>query len=301
MSVNKYWVFLKTAELGSITRCAEALGYTQSAVSRIIADLEREWDLPLLTRNRSGVALTSAGASILPYVRGVCNSDRELTETVDELHGLTRGTIRVGTFNSLGVHWLPRIMKSFLALYPGIRFEILTHIEYREIEEWVASGHVDCGFIALPTALPLDTLFLRRDRHMAVLPADHPLAGAGAYPISRFADDPFIKLEDDRDREIIRIFEAQQVRPNLRYAVNDDYAAIAMVESGLGVSVLTELVLQRTPYRVAVKPLDPPQFRDIGLAVRDRRAASPATARFLSHVEMWISGDGPCFQGPDSV
>ena len=57
-----------------------------------------------------------------------------------------------------------------------------------------------------------------------------------------------------------------------------------MVESGLGVSVLTELVLRRTPYHVAVKPLDPPQFRDIGLAVRDRAAASPATARFLAHV-----------------
>ena len=76
----------------------------------------------------------------------------------------------------------------------------------------------------------------------------------------------------------------------MRYAVNDDYAAMAMVESGLGVSVLTELVLQRTPYRVAVKPLDPPQFRDIGLAVRDRASLSPATARFLAHVEAWAAG-----------
>ena len=75
------------------------------------------------------------------------------------------------------------------------------------------------------------------------------------------------------------------MKPNLQYLVNDDYAAISMVESGLGVSVLTELVLRRTPYQVAVKPLDPPQFRDIGLAVRDRSAASPATARFLEHVE----------------
>lgn len=62
-----------------------------------------------------------------------------------------------------------------------------------------------------------------------------------------------------------------------------------MVENGLGVSVLTELVLQRTPYGVAVKPLDPPQFRDIGLAVRSRRSASPATARFLDHVERWAA------------
>ena len=290
MSVSKYRVLLRTAELGSITRCAEELGYTQSAVSRIIADLEREWGVTLLTRNRTGVSPTSSGAALLPHVRAVCNADRELLEEVSELHGLTKGTIRVGTFNSLSVQWLPQIMKSFLERYPGIRFEIVTHIEYREIEDWVATGHVDCGFIALPAALELDTVFLRRDRHMAVLPQAHPLAEAESYPIARFAEDPFIKLEDDRDREIVRIFEACGVKPNLRYAVNDDYAAMAMVESGLGVSVLTELVLQRTPYRVAVKPLDPPQFRDIGLAVRDRAGLSPATARFLRHVEDWAGG-----------
>lgn len=292
METGKYRALLRTAELGSITRAAEELGYTQSAVSRIIADLEREWGVTLLTRSRAGAALSSAGEALLPYLRTACNADRELQEAVAELHGLTRGAIRVGTFNSISVHWLPRIMKSFLERYPGIRFEVLTHIEYREIEDWVASGHVDCGFIALPSALKLDAVFLRRDRHMAVLPPDHPLAGAESYPIARFAEDPFIKLEDDRDREVVQIFDRYHVKPNLQYRVNDDYAAISMVENGLGVSVLTELVLQRTPYRVALKPLDPPQFRDIGIAVRSRRSASPVTARFLSHVEDWVAAGG---------
>lgn len=292
METGKYRALLRTAELGSITRAAEDLGYTQSAVSRIISDLEQEWGVALLIRGRSGVTLTAAGEALLPGLRTVCNAERELQEEVAELHGLTRGTIRVGTFNSISVHWLPRLMKTFLEKYPAIRFEILTHIEYREIEDWVASGHVDCGFISLPCALELDTVFLRRDRHMAVLPADHPLAGAESYPLDRFAQDPYIKLEDDRDREVIQIFEHCGVKPNLQYLVNDDYAAISMVESGLGVSVLTELVLRRTPYHVAVKPLDPPQFRDIGLAVRDRAAASPATVRFLAHVvETLASGE----------
>lgn len=291
MDLAKYQVFLKAAELGNITRAAAELGYTQSAVSRIIADLEREWGAVLMTRNRAGVVLTSAGAALLPRVRAVCNADRELSEQIAALHGLTCGTIRVGTFNSFSVHCLPQIMKSFLERYPDIRFEIVTHIEYREIEDWVAGGHVDCGFVALPTSLELDTIPLRRDQHMAVLPADHPLAQAEFYPVSRFGEDPFIKLEDDRDREILRIFERYHVRPNIRYAVNDDYAAMTMVESGLGVSVLTELVLQRNPYHIVTKPLDPPQYRDVGLAVRDRKNASPATARFLAHVAEWAAID----------
>ena len=288
MEIGKYQALLRSVALGRCTRAAEELGYTQSAVSRIIADLAREWGVSLLVRGRGGVVLTAVGEALLPCVRAVCNAERELREEIAELHGLARGTIRVGTFASISAHWMPRIMKGFLALYPGIRFEILTHIEYREIEEWVRQGRVDCGFVALPASLPLDTVFLSRDQHMAVLPADHPLAGADAYPMARFAQDPFIKLEDDRDREIVQIFERYQIRPNLRYRVNDDYAAMAMVESGLGVSALPSLVLQRAPYRVVVKPLAPSQFRDIGLAVRDRQTLSPATARFVDFVEHWV-------------
>ena len=104
VNLNKYQILLKTVELGSITRAAEALGYTQSAVSRVIADLEREWDMELLTRSRTGVVLSSSGAALLPYVQAVCNAGRELEEQVAELHGLTRGTLRVDTFASASIH-----------------------------------------------------------------------------------------------------------------------------------------------------------------------------------------------------
>lgn len=293
MDVGKYEVFLRVAELGNLTRAAEELGYTQSAVSRIVADLEQEWGMRLLSRGRGGVTLTTAGEDLLPRIRAVCGADRELAQQVGELHGLTFGTIRVGSFNSTSVHWLPQIMKSFLAKYPNIRFKVVTHIEYREIEDWIAAGRVDCGFIALPTALELETIFLSRDMHMAVLPADHPLAGEACYPVERFAQDPFIKLEDERDREMVEIMERCHVKPNLRYQVNDDYAVMSMVESGLGVSALTGLVVQRTPYRVAIRPLDPPQFRDIGLAARSFRELSPAAARFVEHVKEWVKKETP--------
>ena len=108
VNLNKHQILLKTVELGSITRAAEALGYTQSAVSRVIADLEREWDMELLTRSRTGVVLSSSGAALLPYVQAVCNAGRELEEQVAELHGLTRGTLRVATFASVSMVTSPR-------------------------------------------------------------------------------------------------------------------------------------------------------------------------------------------------
>lgn len=288
MDIGKYEAFLRVAELGNLTRAAGELGYTQSAVSRIVADLEKEWDVCLLTRSRSGVALTTAGENLLPRIRAVCAAQRELDQRVSALHGLTSGTVRVGTFPSTSVHWLPRIIKSFLEQYPNIHFEVVSDIEYRRVEDMISSGRVDCGFIALPAAQDLKTMFLRQDRYMAVLPPDHPLAGMEGYPVERFAQDPFIKLEDGRDREVAAILEKCRVKPNLRYRVNDDYAVMSMIENGLGVSILTELMVHRTPYRVAIRPLDPPQFRDIGLAARSFSELPPAASRFVDYVKAWI-------------
>ena len=287
MELNKYHVLLKTVELGNITRAAEALGYTQSAVSRTIADLEREWGLDLLVRSRSGVVLTSDGEALLPYVQAVCNAGKELDEQVAELHGMTRGTLRVGTFTSVSIHWLPAIMKTFLERHPGIQFELVNKWEFAEVEDLVRRGQVDCGFMGLPAGPGLDTYPLRRDQLMVVLPPDHPFAHAPFYPMERFALDPFIFIPEERDLEIGLIFQQEGIQPDLRYTVNDDFAIMAMVEQGLGVSICPELVLQNTGRRFAAVPLERPRFRDIGLAVRSGKAPSPLTARFVECVREW--------------
>ena len=232
VNLNKYQILLKTVELGSITRAAEALGYTQSAVSRVIADLEREWDMELLTRSRTGVVLSSSGAALLPYVQAVCNAGRELEEQVAELHGLTRGTLRVATFASVSIHWLPAIMKEFLGRYPGIQFDLVSNWEFAEVEDLLRQGQADCGFLGLPAGPGLETYPLFRDELMAVLPLDHPLAKAPYYPMERFREDPYINTPEERDLEIGLIFQEEGFRPNLRYTVNDDFAALAMVEQG---------------------------------------------------------------------
>ena len=266
VNLNKYQILLKTVELGSITRAAEALGYTQSAVSRVIADLEREWDMELLTRSRTGVVLSSSGAALLPYVQAVCNAGRELEEQVAELHGLTRGTLRVATFASVSIHWLPAIMKEFLGRYPGIQFDLVSNWEFAEVEDLLRQGQADCGFLGLPAGPGLETYPLFRDELMAVLPLDHPLAKAPYYPMERFREDPYINTPEERDLEIGLIFQEEGFRPNLRYTVNDDFAALAMVEQGLGVSIRPELVLRASSYAFAAIPLERRHYRRIALA-----------------------------------
>ena len=106
----KYLAFLKTVEYGSFTRAAEALNYSQSGISRMIHDLEQEWNLTLLTRSRSGVRLTAEGTQLLPHIKTLCGQFTQLQSKVDELNGLQSGLIRIGTFSSVATHWLPNMI-----------------------------------------------------------------------------------------------------------------------------------------------------------------------------------------------
>nr|WP_326125621.1 LysR family transcriptional regulator [uncultured Oscillibacter sp.] len=288
MNTIKCQIFLKAVELGSITRAAEDMGYTQSAVSRSIADLEREWNVTLLTRNKDGVVLTTQGESLLPDIQALCNAQRTLETQVSALHGLTSGTLRVGTFTSVSIHWLPGIMKEFLALYPGIRFQLVSRWEFTEVEELVRRGLVDCGFLGLPAGDSLDISFLQRDRLLAVLPPDHPLAGAPYYPMARLTQDPFILIQENWDMEISRIFQEEGLRPNVQYTLSDDFAILAMVEQGLGVSILSEMLVRSTSRHVAAIPLERPRYREIGLAVRRGGPIPPLTRRFRDFTLQWL-------------
>lgn len=289
MNTIKCQILLKAVELGSITRAAEEMGYTQSAVSRSIADLEREWNVTLLTRNKDGVVLTTQGESLLPDIQALCNAQRTLESQVSALHGLTSGTLRVGTFTSVSIHWLPGMMKEFLALYPGIRFQLVSRWEFTEVEELVRRGAVDCGFLGLPAGDSLDISTLRRDRLLAVLPPDHPLANAPCYPMARLTQDPFILIQENWDMEISRIFQEEGVRPNVQYTLSDDFAILAMVEQGLGVSILSEMLVRSTARHVAAIPLERPRYREIGLAVRRGGPVPPLTRRFREFTLQWLA------------
>ena len=107
MSIQKYLAFIKVADLGSFTKAAIELRYTQSSISQMISHLEREWQVTLLTRCKSGVKLTSEGMLLLPYVRKLCESYHELNAGVDSVHGVQSGLIRIETFPSIEGTWLP--------------------------------------------------------------------------------------------------------------------------------------------------------------------------------------------------
>ncbi|MEK4064800.1 MULTISPECIES: LysR family transcriptional regulator [Paenibacillus] len=287
MSITKYEVFLKVVELGSLTKAADVLGFTQSGISHTISSLEMEFGFSLLVRNRSGVKLTVNGEQVVQPIREILKWNEQLKQQVADIHGLETGTITIGTFTSVSVHWLPGMIKEFRKEYPYIEFKLMEG-GYLEIEQWIEAGVVDCGFISLPTRDKFEVFPLKQDRMLAILSQEHPLSKAPYMPLAQMAYEDFIIQKAGSDYDARRVFERAGIQPNIKFTAGDDYAIIAMVENGLGISVLPEMVISRQNHNVAMLELEERSFRSLGIAVHSMKYASPATRRFLKHVQVWL-------------
>ena len=118
MSLQKYQALITSIECGSITKAAEVLGYTQSGVSRMIQELEKEWNLSLIERSKSGVFLTSDGFKLFDQMKRICNEQLILSQYIDDLNDCQSGLLRIGVFSSVATHWLPNIMKRYKNDFP---------------------------------------------------------------------------------------------------------------------------------------------------------------------------------------
>lgn len=283
INIQKYMAFIKTVEYGSFTRAAQILNYSQSGISRMIGDLENEWHVSLLERGRAGVRLTSDGVQLLPYAQKVCDEYLKLQTQVDELNGMQTGLIRIGTFSSAATHWIPNIIEKFREQYPKVSYELLIG-DYVEIANWIMEGRVDCGFLRLPTSADLDVTYLESDRLLAVLPENHPLADCKVFPVEQINQESFILQGKGLKAEAEDFFEQHGLHPAAYCTTWDDYAIMSLVERGVGISLLPELILRRTPYHIVIKELSVSTSRDIGFAVRDKKTASLAVKRFMEYL-----------------
>lgn len=283
-NLQKYLAFVKTVDTGSFTKAATALNYAQSSVSKMIADLEKEWNVTLLERGRSGVHLTPYGEQILPYIRMLLDDYQKLESHVNELNGIQTGVIRIGTFSSVAINWLPNIVAEFQKDYPGIEYEMLLG-DYDDVENWIEEGRVDCGFLSLPTKGAFDTISLKMDEYMVVLPEHHPLCEKETIEIESLEKEPFMLLEHGGKTEVTELLEKSGVHPQIRFTTWEDYAIMAMVEKGLGIGILPQMILQRIPYRIQIRPLADPFYREIGIAVKNRDRMSPVTVKFMDYLK----------------
>lgn len=282
MRTSRYEVFLKIVETQSLTKTASYFGCTQSAVSQLVKALESELGVSLLIRSKAGVRLTAEGEYLLPGMRQIVSGERSVFERSLELQNMNVGLIRIGIFTSLSCQWLPPYLKRFRQQYPNIRFELLQG-DVTQISDWLRNGIVDIGFMTPPESDEFYFRELLEDRMNIVLPPEHPLAGA-PVSLSDLRDETFVLLESGYSLITEKMFRDADMRPKQQYTVKDDYTVMSMVESGLGVTLLPELVLQRTPYRLYAYPAEPAYYRRLGVSWLKKEQNSVAVKRFVNHL-----------------
>ena len=288
MALDKYQTLLSVVEAGSLTRAADMLGCTQSAVSHSIDALEKELGFAVLKRSRAGVRLTNEGERLLPAVRAYLSAGEQLRQTASSIRGLEAGTVRIGAFTSVAVHWLPPVLKEFQRDFPKVDFKLLNG-DYHDVEQWLNDGSVDVGFVALPTGVDCECIPLMEDRLLAILPLHSRFETYPKFPLVECETEPFISLLESSDHDARRALEAAGVKPNVRFYTKDDYAVIAMVEQGLGISIMPELLLKGRHDALQVLPLVPEAKRTIGLAIAAGDRAGPATRRFADYVVRYVT------------
>lgn len=278
--MHRYIALQKVVELGSFTKAADSLGYTQPAMSQMIASLEKELSLKLLHRSRYGIYLTIEGERLFPSIQKTIAQYQSMQEIAKEIRGLEQGTIRIGTLSSISCHWLPQLIQVFQSIYPKVEF-ILHQGDNTSIPEWVRIGEVDFGFVNLSARPNLKAKFIKEGEYRAVLPLQHPLAAAPAVTLDALAEEPFLAIEEGEQSAPLEAFYQNGLAPNVRMRVHDDYSILSMVETGLGVSILPELVLRKTNYQVAIVPIEPAVTRRIGLIAKEKDELPLASKYFI--------------------
>jgi DNA-binding transcriptional LysR family regulator len=282
MTLTQLEIFSLVAELHSFTAAANRLGISQSAVSHALKSLEQELGVELLRRHQSRVEPSDIGQQLLLRARAMLGLANTLRQEAADARGMKRGTLRIGSFGpTSSIKLLPLILQHYRAAHPGIEVHIDEGPD-RQVLQWLEERRIDIGFVVLPEER-FDTIALIEDQMVALLPASHPLAAYDSLDLKDLCHAPFVLTEAGSSELVSRLFTAARLTPNIRYRCSQLMSTLDVVARGDGVTVVAEGSLpNQIDSRCVKKPLSPAVLRQVGLAVLDRRQASPATLAFIN-------------------
>lgn len=293
LDVKRMRVLREVATRGSFSAAAEALAYTQSAVSQQIAALERETGTRLVDRAARGVTLTEAGAALVAHADAILSRLADAEAELDAIAGLRGGRLRMTTFPTAGATIVPKAIVEFRRRFPGVELT-LSPAEPTEIVELLRSGSAElCLTIATPgqpgsraDQPDLELVDLVEDPMYLMLPADHPLAARSKLRLTELSEEDWILGSTARCPDSIILDRACQsagFEPKIAFH-SDDYLAVqGFVAGGFGVAFIPDLALVAVRDDVVVIPIHGTvPTRRIQAAMLAGSWASPARQAMLS-------------------
>jgi DNA-binding transcriptional LysR family regulator len=284
-------LFVTIVETGTIAAAAEREHVAASAVSRRIGELEATLKTILLLRTNKGVEPTSAGLALLNLARGVLHSLDEIAVQMSDYSTGLRGQVRVAANLSAITQFLPGEIKSFLVLHPQVQIHLEELISTR-VAKAVAENQADIGIFAhVPYGQELETYPYCNDRLVLITPREHPLAGRQQVGFAETLEYDCVGLHTGSaiNLQLVRAASDLERTVRMRIQVTSYEALCLMVETGLGIGFLPELVARRylvTLGIVLVRLEEPWAERTLKLCVRSYAALPMAARMLLDHLRL---------------
>lgn len=264
MDLEKMKALLCVLDRGSLSAAAEAMGYTPSGISRMMASLEEELGFALLIRTREGICPTQECEQMLPVIRNFVRSGQDCLLMAGKIKGMEVGHVTIGTAYSTFYRKLADLIKAFYEKYPGIKVEIISGYS-TELLEKLKSHQLDLCIISKRGEVP-GWIPICKDPMMAWVSKDHPLAEEQGIPLEAFAHEKYIDTYPNADIDNVHVFSESGIIPNTQFYTKDSYATWQMVDAGLGISMNNNLNSREWNGNVKVLPLIPEQIIEIGIA-----------------------------------
>jgi DNA-binding transcriptional LysR family regulator len=281
LSVARLRVLKEVAYRGSFSEAADALAYTQSAVSQQIATLEAETKLALLERHPRGVSLTAAGQALVGHAEGILAQLEAAEVALSAIAGLRGGRLRMASFPTAGATLMPLAIANFRASYPDVELS-LAEGEPEEIAPRLRAGELD---LALLFEFEGETIIggqmtraeLLEDPMFLALPAEHRLARRKRLRLDELKDEAWVQTSSSSPcaKHVVRSCHAAGFEPNVAFE-SDDYQTVqGLVAAGVGVALIPRMALSTVREDIVTRELSPAP------PVRQVIAAAPAGARLV--------------------
>lgn len=293
LNVSRLRVLVEVAGRGSFSAAADALSYTQSAVSQQIATLEAETGTTLLERHARGVRLTNAGEALVQHAEGILARLEAAEAELAAIAGLRAGRLRMASFPTAGATLMPLAVAAFRERHPDIELT-LAEGEPEEIAPRLAGGELDLALLfefgapsppAAGTGERLLRVELLEDPMYLALAGEHPLAGKPQLHLSDLSGEAWVQTSGSSPcaRHVVRCCHAAGFEPNVSFE-SDDYQTVqGLVAAGVGVALIPELALSVVREDIAIRALSPsPPMRSVIAAAPAGARLSPATPAMLA-------------------
>ena len=271
MDSKKLEILMTTVDLGSFSKASEVVGYTQSGLTHMMDSLEKEIGLPLLKRNHNGIQLTKQGEQLMPAIREFLKANANLENQIKNIIDEKEEVIRIAAYASIAMHWMPELLYRFKRICPNVNVDLRMVDDALEPFELLESGLTDVIFASKQNYNNCNWIPLYNEKMYAILPITYPLNNRSTFPLTEFNNQEFLMPYGKFDLDVKAAFQPLNIKIIEKSTRVDDETLIRMVGAGLGISMMSELMIRGSLDDVICVPVSPKTIRELGMGTHIRK------------------------------